>query len=97
MDGQTDVLAHELRVKWLLSVRIRWPQSHCALFRQQNKSLRHHVSLKKWVFSDCHLKVGSCRFEGTMILLIHFLNCQKALFAKKKASSSNKYRVKSIR
>ena len=29
------------------------------------------------------LKVGSCRFEGIIILLIHFLNCQKALFTKK--------------
>ena len=55
-DGQTDVRAHELRVNWLSSVRIRWPQSHCALFRQKKKSLRHHVSLKKGVFSDCHLK-----------------------------------------
>ena len=30
-----------------------------------------------------YLKVGSCRFEGIIILLIHFLNCQKALFTKK--------------
>ena len=43
------------------------------------------------------LKVGSCRFEGIIILLIHFLNCQKALFTKKLASFSKKYRVKSIR
>ena len=29
------------------------------------------------------LKVGSCHFKGIIILLIYFLNCQKALFTKK--------------
>ena len=29
------------------------------------------------------LKVGSWSFEGILILLIYFLNCQKAFFTKK--------------
>ena len=43
------------------------------------------------------LKVGTWSFEGIIILLICFLNCQKALFTKKQAGFSKKYRVKSIR
>ena len=48
-------------------------------------------------FSLFTLKVGSCSFESIIILLIHFLNCRKALFIRRYVSFSKTYRFKSIR
>ena len=43
------------------------------------------------------LKVGSFSFECIIILLIYFIDCQKAPFTRKLVSFSKKYRVKSVR
>ena len=62
-------------------------------FLHLSHSCKHYVSVEL----KMTLKVGSWSFEGIIILLIYFLNCQKALFTKKSVSFSKKYRVQKVR
>ena len=59
-----------------------------ALFSFKDKSKKLKFRLLQFLFGA--LKVGSWSLEGIIILLIYFLNCRKALFAKKQASVSKK-------
>ena len=52
-----------------------------ALFSSKDKSKKLKCLLLQFFFGA--LKVGSWDIEGIIILLIHFLNCWKALFTKK--------------
>ena len=62
-----------------------------------SKEISLRISCIYFLSSPLVLKIGSFSFECIEILLIYFINCQKALFTRKCVSFSKKYRVKSSR